>query len=132
MFTKIKALKVKIKSLAAEARIIRLEEARTKDYQLKCVLYYHRVNDVRTEARLSQLAYGFLRGREYQEIEKSTQLINWKRVEKLVEKFGVSYSTGEDYSDYKARLQQQELSFRKWVELAELYRKTRASTKEPN
>lgn len=132
MFTKIKALKVKIKSLAAEARIIRLEEARTKDYQLKCVLYFHRVYDVRWEARWSQLAYGFLRGREYQEIEKSTQFIDWRRVEKLVQKFGVSYSTGEDYTDYKARLQQQELSFKKWLELAELYRKTRAGTKNTN
>lgn len=90
-------LRVKIKSLAAEAQIIRREERREKDRtkpgsvpsDVFFGLRSHRVLDVRREARAASLAYGFLRGRDYKRIEASChEPPNWKRVEDLVRKYG--------------------------------------------
>lgn len=61
-------LRIKLKSLAAEAKIIRAEEARnfgaTRDN-----LYLHRVLDVRGEARAGHLIYGLIRGMPLDRIE---------------------------------------------------------------
>lgn len=77
-------LRVKIKSLAAEARIIRNEEQRVRESMTACVgkpeatawlassyasLRSHRVGDVRRESRYSQLAYAMLRGRTFERTE---------------------------------------------------------------
>lgn len=83
-------LKIKIKSLAAEAQIIRHEE---KKYwggsALRTGLHLHRVHEVRSECRSAGLAYGFLRGKHsYTAIEASTHTKpDWKRVEALVLKY---------------------------------------------
>lgn len=94
MTTRVKLLKVKIKSLAEEARIIRLEEGRAKgrrkcgasdhaglvkrddcrafvgrDDDMRERLHRHRVRDVRPEQRASLLAYAFLRGRPLAAVE---------------------------------------------------------------
>lgn len=61
-------LKVKIKSLAEEARIIRLEEHRAKG-DLREQLYLHRVINVRQEARATQWAYAIIRGKSRAQIE---------------------------------------------------------------
>jgi len=93
-------LKVKIKSLAAEAKIIRFEERRlrpltdkTRDYFLG--LMNHRRGEIRTEARASLLAYGFIRGRTYRSIESKTKEMGrvahsqlWAKVNRLVVKYG--------------------------------------------
>jgi hypothetical protein len=121
---KLKELKVKIKSLAAEAKIIRLEETRSKGSQRQS-LYFHRIYDVRQEARLSQLAYAFLRGREYSQVEsKNSKLVNWDRLIKLVEKFGIFYFYVDSRKEYDRLLLEQQTSLRKWIELAKLYRAT--------
>lgn len=52
-------LKVKIKSLAEEARIIRREEHRAKDDDVRERLYAHRVCIVRVESRASLLLYAY-------------------------------------------------------------------------
>ena len=80
-------LKIKLKSLAAEARIIRQEEIRCRrrirhlvtvptapqprpwHAALRYRLYEHRTAVLRPEARYSQLAYAFLRGRPYRSTE---------------------------------------------------------------
>lgn len=81
-------LKVKILSLAAEAQIIRKEARKTKGHVRYC-LNAHRKNDVRGEARSALLAYGFLRGRQYSQMESKTHKgPDWKRVEALVRKYG--------------------------------------------
>jgi hypothetical protein len=70
----IEYLRVKIKSLAEEARIIRHEEHRASAYHrgLLCAkLRDHRVKEVRPEARAALLAYAFLRGRPYTTVERS-------------------------------------------------------------
>jgi len=82
-------LKVKIKSLSAEAQIIRKEENKAKrnfrwlknvqgsedDYQVTQNLYNglrdHRLA-FRPDLRASYLAYGFLRGRTYRQVENAT------------------------------------------------------------
>lgn len=90
MKTRIKMLKVKVKSLVAEARIIRLEERRAKaGSRLHGELRRHRTFDLRVEQRLSLLAYAFLRGRPRVACEPRCKAEpDWARVLKLVEKFG--------------------------------------------
>lgn len=105
MKTRVTMLKVKIKSLADEARAIRLEERRAlgrresagvfrgRDDALRLELREHRVKDVRAEQRSSLLAYAFLRGRTLAACEGSKpkpghREPDWKRVGELVWKFG--------------------------------------------
>lgn len=90
MKTRITMLKVKIKSLAAEARIIRREELRLPGpARLRQELHTHRTCDVRAEQRASLLAYAFLRGRTRGACEpKCAAEPDWQRVLRLVEKFG--------------------------------------------
>lgn len=118
MKTQVKALKVKIKSLAAEAHIIRREEGkalgkvvasayvpsgapggpkkpkrkdpRRPDPQLYLSLREHRIRDVRKEQRSSLLAYAFIRGKMYEKHEKprNDNPPDLDRIRKLVEKFG--------------------------------------------
>lgn len=84
-------LRVKIKSLAAEAKIIRAEESKKKNSGFREGLHNHRVVDVRREQRATLLAYGYLRGKSLQEIEKTTLRIPYytrDRVRRMVEKYG--------------------------------------------
>lgn len=100
-------LKLKLKSLAAESKTIRVELERyrgpkwgTSDIRLR--MHNHRIKVVRYEARLTHLAYGFLRGREYEQIEPHLTYrghagnmtnvplhrIEWDRVTGMAEKYG--------------------------------------------
>lgn len=92
-------LKVKVVSLAAEARIIRNLEQKRRAYLRRTTgvagdtafwgLRKHRTWDVRREARSSCLAYGFLRGRHYRALEaKCYSKPDWKRVQYLIERYG--------------------------------------------
>lgn len=88
-------LRVKVKSLAQEARDIRLEERRAKgrrkrekdgkvipgefrfrDDALRLSLRSHRTNEVRNEQRAALLAYAFVRGVPYHKVEP---LVDWSR-----------------------------------------------------
>ncbi len=105
---KLKFLKVKIKSLAAEQGIIRLEKnkavaaLRSKHYDLDLVnaLQHHKVCVVRPEARVSLMAYGLLRGKTPEQIEPNSKMEGYaklqfdKRLEALIKKYGT-------YQDYK-------------------------------
>lgn len=52
-------------------------------------LHQHRIEDVRKEARNTCLAYGFLKGKTYNEIEKKVKTKpDWRRVMQLVLKYG--------------------------------------------
>lgn len=90
-------LKVKIKSLAAEARIIRHEETRFprgfRDHPTFQGLHSHRTWDVRREARSALLAYAYLRGRLYSTIEggsneKRSSQPDIVRIMQLIYKYG--------------------------------------------
>lgn len=61
-------LRVKLKSLAEEARIIRREELRAHG-EIREELYRHRIDTVRAEARATHLAYGFIRGLTLEQME---------------------------------------------------------------
>ena len=90
-------LKIKIKSLAAEAAIIRKEERKELGWRRRKndpsratyqSLRNHRVDTVRRTARYSLLAYGFLRGREYLRMEKTCrEPVFWPAVWKEIERF---------------------------------------------
>ena len=83
----VRFLKIKLKALAAEAKIIRLEEARSHD-DLRDKLHSHRVFAVRPEARATQLAYGFLRGRSYSQIEgRALTLPNFGKIQSMVKRY---------------------------------------------
>lgn len=81
-------LRVKLKSLAEEAKIIRKEERRTHG-RLRDELHLHRVGIVRHEARHSHIAYGFIRGRTIEQMEPTSKTpFSKEHVERLVKKYG--------------------------------------------
>lgn len=87
-------LKIKVVSLAAEAALIRREERKLKRSKTprataaRAGLSDHRRGLVRVEARNACLAYAFLRGRAYRQVEaKAFSLPDWSRVGKLVERY---------------------------------------------
>lgn len=61
-------LRVNVKSLAAEAKLIRHEEKRA-GIQYQTALQLHRRGRLREEARYAQLALAFLRGRHLRQVE---------------------------------------------------------------
>jgi len=106
-------LKVKIKSLAAESKIIRAEERKNK--RARSGLAEHRRGIVRAAARHTLLAYGFIRGRKYSDMEsKCGHGPNWNNIWRMVEKYGVQWDDGEDHSSYKERKSEQETKFQYW------------------
>ena len=66
-------LRVKLKSLMEEAKIIRKEERRTWGV-IREQLWYHRTQDIRIEARATHLAYGFIKGYDRDKIEPSRRI----------------------------------------------------------
>lgn len=83
-------LKVKIKSLAEEARIIRKEEQRTWG-ELRNELHVHRVGVLRRESRHAHIAYGLIRGRSLDRIEPgSKKPIDEKKIRTLLQRYGPS------------------------------------------
>lgn len=85
-------LRVKLKSLAAEAKIIRGEERRAngfRDFSLQNSLREHRTSTVRDASRYTLLAYQYLRGIPYAAVEKEgSKWIDWKPVLQMVHKYG--------------------------------------------
>jgi hypothetical protein len=81
-------LKIKLKSLAEEARIIRHEERKTHGY-LREQLHLHRTGIVRRAARNTQLAYAFIRGRSLVQVEPTAQTEpDWTAIEKMISTYG--------------------------------------------
>lgn len=84
-------LKVKVKALAEEARIIRKEERKLKGGDLRDELHRHRVFEVRSEARAAHLAYGFIRGRTLQQMETAArEPFPTDKVVRMCKKYGKS------------------------------------------
>jgi len=109
-------LKVKIKSLAAEARIIRREERRSRHRE---GLHNHRTTAVRKAARSALLAYGFLRGRAYRLMEATCHAKPaWSKVKNLVTQYGVERSDDESRMEFAKREQEQEDKLVAWLEAA--------------
>jgi hypothetical protein len=87
-------LKIKAKHLAAEPAIIRHEERKVSGME-RWDLQHHRTGAVRNEARATQLAVAFLKGKDINKIEPT---LKWrqdpkhrlvlKRVIAMVKKYG--------------------------------------------
>jgi hypothetical protein len=115
MFDKRYALKIKIKTLAAEAQIIRFEENRTINTSKKADLAMHRRGIVREAARNAQLAYGYVRGRSYHQLEAKCHIEpNWKTVKAMVEKYGIRFNEEESIYTFSLRKQQFLKDFDVW------------------
>lgn len=87
-------LRIKLKSLAAEAKIIRFEERKHRDpawrhqHELS-MLRLHRITVVRNAARDTHIAYGIIRGLNYRDMEPTAKTSpNWKEVERMVRQYG--------------------------------------------
>ncbi len=107
-------LKVKVCSLAAEARLIRREERRSRTHRMG--LAEHRRGPVRREARSALLAYGFLRGRQYLQLEAKVHTKpDWRRVEELVSRYGAVQDLElEAGKEFAARKGEEAEGFKKW------------------
>jgi hypothetical protein len=82
-------LKVKLKNLAEEAKIIAKEEKRNN--LLVNELYRHRKDVVGREARNTQLAYCVLRRVPLSRVERKAKTApDWNRVEKMIFKYGLN------------------------------------------
>lgn len=97
-------LRIKVTSLAAEAKLIRKDEnfylakarrraasmeAKERAREIFVNLRQHRIYGVRREARVSCLAYGYLRGRAYKQLEaKCYEQPDWAKVADIVRRFG--------------------------------------------
>ena len=94
-------LKIKIKSLSAESKIIRLEEQRCfGNVTLLNSLHRHRTCDVRAHSRANFIAYAYLRGRTLESIEGTGCIPVSITIHagKMVKKFG----TKEAYEGFRA------------------------------
>lgn len=113
-------LKVKIKSLAAEAKIIRAEEGKARSDALRTSLLVHRAKHLRAVARVNLLAYGCLRGTPYEKMEsKTASEPNWDDIKFVVDRFGVVWDhVRESYDDYMKRKKQHEESVSAWFKAA--------------
>lgn len=81
-------LRVKVKSLAEEARIIRREEQKSHGW-IRDQLHLHRINEVRRAARDAHIAYGLIKGRIIEEMEPNRKSEpNWEAIKKMVKKYG--------------------------------------------
>ena len=104
----VRFLKVKIKSLAAESRIIRQEEYRSKG-ELRGELHNHRVTVVRNESRATHLAYDFLRGK-LPSCNVKPEFNDWKRIQTMVNRYGpkfVDIKEIQDWYTYKRAISNQ-------------------------
>lgn len=102
---------MKIKSLAAEAGIIRHEERianAARDFVLQNSLSDHRKRVVRREARATLLAYQYLRGVPYSACESPNpdkcNPVDWDAVERMVKRYGRKKIDHEAWVDEELRL----------------------------
>ena len=90
-------LRIKIKSLAAEAAIIRAEARKTTG-MVKWGLNHHRKTVVREYARENLLAYGAIKGIPYEAIEKQARIEpDFSRISHIAERFGGSTQAIEQW-----------------------------------
>jgi len=122
-------IKVKVLSLAAEAKIIRKQEQLARAHhnrRLRVGLMGHRTGIVRREARHALLAYAFLRGTPYKTVEAKCHGgcgPDFKKVRETIEKYGATrpwngYDWEEGRDEFNSRKEQVLADFDKWVEEA--------------
>jgi len=81
-------LRVNVKSLAAEGRIIREEIRKCRDGRERSSLHHHKMTRVKPEARLAQLALAFAKNMPYKVVENKThQAPDIKRLHRKLKSF---------------------------------------------
>lgn len=117
-------LKIKLKHLAAEQRIIKDEEYKLKSsaadigpYSPFESIQLHRKLDVRPEIRATHIAYGLLRGKKLNTIEqprnqksltrKPYRSPDWKKVAAMLKKYG-----DKKLSDFRDQIEEMEAANR--------------------
>jgi|TARA_R110000744_G_scaffold351934_6_gene457824 hypothetical protein len=101
-------LRVKLKSLAIEAAIIRREEQvanKSNSYDTQNQLRIHRVGKVRRASRETLLAYQYLRGVPYAACEKpKSKPVDIKAIEKMCKDYGILDQSITDWMEGETRL----------------------------
>lgn len=92
-------LRVNVKSLAAESKIIRVEEKRC-GIAYESMLRQHRIGVLRSESRVTLIALALLRGRKFREIDQcqfndETDKLAARVFKKLVAKLGSTWHLKE-------------------------------------
>jgi hypothetical protein len=83
-------LRIKVKSLAAEAQIIRQEAKKTRG-MIRWDLNHHRKTIVRSHTRTNLLAYGILKGIPYSTMEKKCfERPDFSAVANIAKRFGAT------------------------------------------
>lgn len=127
-------LKIKIKYLVAESKINKQFVGKTQQKTAKAkarveaagryfrpgflahAAYRHRMDVVRPELRYSHLAYNFLRGRRYSQVESQCrQKPDWNRVFNIVKEFN-STQDGRGLNWYHTDMNQLEYDFIAWTQ----------------
>lgn len=104
-------LVVKAGSLAYEARLIKRKAKAHK--RLRREMQEHRIQVVRVEARATQLAIAFLRGRDFPEMNSRTQP-NWYAVNKMVMRYGIYDRREDEEMTVEQAVEQQKLRYEQW------------------
>lgn len=80
-------LRCRVKCLASESRLMRKEENRAS-LMYSGILRQHRTDCVRTQARYTQLALAFVRGKPYKSIENDRSVgVNFQRLAYILREF---------------------------------------------
>ena len=112
----INTLRVNIKSLAAEAKIIKQEIKKTPDQTIKNSLSCHRKTNLREEARVAHLSLACIRGVPYEVVEsKAKTKPNFYKISKKIEKHLSFYYP--EWTDKKELLEKTKI----WLEKAGQY-----------
>lgn len=95
------SLRVNIKSLSAESGIIKREFRRHKTESVRNSLYLHRVNNVRTESRITQLTLAAIRGIPYEQVERNAKHEpNWKKIIGKIDRHSQSHQLKTQVGDW--------------------------------
>lgn len=87
-------LRIKLRSLAEEARIIRSIEHKHRDISQLNQMHQHRTMLLRMESRHTHLAYGLIRGLRWSDMEHNwasqdkQRQPDWKYIQRLLTKYG--------------------------------------------
>lgn len=117
-------LRVKIKSLAAEALIIRAEERRVAFPMSKTNLANPRRVEVGGEARSAILAYRCIRGKSYSSTEAPwSSEPDWKRIKTLARKYGARFDLSDlTRHELEDKIREDDLRIEIWIDEAMYYR----------
>lgn len=94
-------------------------EAADFHYLRKWNLHHKRTAILRKKARSHYLAYAFLKGRAYSDLEeKCHETPDWDKVERLVMEYSTPHLTRDDEESYGDNIIKVKQKFEEWIQLA--------------